>query len=687
MELSLIISMRLKSILLLLSICFGCCSISQNAFAFVPQTEQADTQSAATDLRTLSDEVISVPPQDGHLVICFLGIECPLAKLYTPRINALATEFQRQGFQFVAVNSNRQDSIQEWREFAKTNKLDLPLVKDHDNLFADRFNVVRNPEVIVINAEEKVAYRGRIDDQYSPGIARAKVARQDLRIALTELASGKAVSVPVTKPEGCLIGRIKKTNTEATITYAQHIAPILQKNCVECHRSGEIGPFAMVDYDEVVGWADMIVETIDNGRMPPWHADPTIGKFTNARGLSDDEKQMIRTWVDEGAAPGNASLLPEAAEFTAGWRLPKEPDLVVPMRKQPFAVPADGSIEYQYFVVDPGFTEDKWVSAAEIIPGNRSVVHHSIVFIRPPDGDFGVGLNWLEAYVPGQVPVEYVASRARRIPAGSKLVFQQHYTPNGQAQTDLTSIGLVFVDEEQVQEELLTIAAINQEFEIQPHQANLTVQARIDRLPEHGKLLSVSPHMHYRGKSFAAFANADTQSQNPLISVPNYDFNWQHNYEFSEPLLLNDLKSIEIEITFDNSEANPFNPNPDEFVVWGDQTWEEMAVGFFNVAIPRNPPETTALADDDAAETKPANETAEYQYSAEVLSKAKQHAEAVFRKNDTNGDGQLTKDEVPIAFRDFFDSIDTNRDGVLQQEEFEFTARGAYEYLETLRDE
>jgi len=196
-------------------------------------------QETKLEFRSLDNETISSPPTEGHLVICFLGIECPLAKLYAPRINAIASEFSEQDFRFVAINSNRQDSTQEWREFAKTNNLGFPISK----------------------------------------IVRSKVEREDLKLALTELAKGKPVSVPVTKPEGCLIGRVKKQTKTATVTYSRDIAPIFKNNCVECHRSGEIGPFEMEDYDEVVGWADMILETVDNGRMPP----TTCPNQTNTR--------------------------------------------------------------------------------------------------------------------------------------------------------------------------------------------------------------------------------------------------------------------------------------------------------------------------------------------------------------------------------------------------------------------
>ncbi len=656
----------------------GLLFISQTALAYQELEVGAEEP---TELRSLSNQLIQVPPKQGHLVLCFLGTECPLAKLYAPRLDAMATEFSERGFQFVAINSNRQDSTDEWRQFAEAAELKLPLVKDYENQFADRWNVIRNPEVIVVATDGSVPYRGRIDDQYLPGIVRPKVNREDLRLALNQIAAGEAVSVPVTKPEGCLIGRIKKPLKKATVTYARDIAPIFKQNCIDCHRPGQIGPFAMVDYDEVVGWADMIVESIDNGRMPPWHADSSVGTFANARRLSEQQKQLIQAWVDQGAQLGDPSQLPEPKQFTTGWRLPRNPDQVVAMRDKPYQVPADGTVEYQYFVVDPGFQEDKWVSAAEIIPGNRSVVHHSIVFIRPPDGQRALGLNWLEAYVPGQVPVQHVPTRARKIPAGSKLVFQQHYTPNGKPQQDLTKIGLIFVDEEQVQEQLVTLAAINQEFEIRPYQSAVTVKAKISYLPPGGKLLSIAPHMHYRGKSFVAKA-VDDDSEQVLLSVPSYDFNWQHNYEFTAPRQLKDLESLEMEVTFDNSKDNPFNPDPSQFVVWGDQTWEEMAVGFFNISIPRQPTSSTKSQPD--SETSNSSKTAVRVYSDETLRRAAAYTEMMFQKNDANNDGKLVQEEMQLLPGAIFPRLDTDQNGIATKDEVEKSARDVYNFLEFL---
>ncbi len=591
-------------------------------------------------LMSLEGKPVSVEPQEDQqwTVLCFTGVECPLAKLYAPRLVQLAAEFAEQNVRFIGLNSNQQDSAAEFAEFVTRNEIPFVCCKDLDNVIADRFEVTRTPEVIVLDHRLEVRYRGRVDDQYLPGISRAQPQRQDLRIALQELISGRAISVARTEPEGCLIGRVKTPVADAEVTYANQVSRILQANCVECHREGEIGPFVLNDYDEVVGWAEMIVETIEDGRMPPWHADPAYGTFLNERRISETEKQQLRQWVRDGAPFGDVSELPSQPEYVAGWRLPREPDVVIEMSQRAFSIPAEGTVEYQYFVVDPGFEQDRWVTAAQVVPGNRAVVHHSIVFIRPPDGSQFRGVGWLGAYVPGQQSLEPESHRARRIPAGSKLVFQQHYTPNGSPQTDITKIGLVFAEQSEVEEELITLLAMDQQFEIKPYEAEHPVEAALDWFPNNGKLLSVSPHMHFRGKSFVARIKKADEEQ-VLVNVPKYDFNWQHVYQFTQPISLADAKQINISVTFDNSEANPFNPAPEDWVRWGDQTSEEMAIGFFDVAIPRGQP---TRRPGTAA-------SAEKAVSPATQAKIVSFVDDFFDKFDVNGDGKIMKSELPLS--------------------------------------
>jgi mono/diheme cytochrome c family protein len=271
--------------------------------------------------------------------------------------------------------------------FARTYKLTVPFLRDPGNAVADKFSAERTPEVFVLDRSRAVRYRGRVDDQYGfqtgVGYQRPKALERDLADAIDQLLAAKAVSEPVTRAPGCLIGRTHVANENSEVTYSNQIARLFQDRCVRCHRDGEIAPFSLSNYEEIVGWAPMIEEVVRENRMPPWHADVRYGRFSNDARLNDGEKELIANWVANGAPQGDPRDLPAPRAFTTGWQISK-PDRIIAMGDQPFTVPAEGKVEYQYFTVDPGFTEDMWVKEAEARPGNNAVVHHIIVFIIPP---------------------------------------------------------------------------------------------------------------------------------------------------------------------------------------------------------------------------------------------------------------------------------------------------------------
>ncbi|MCA9065771.1 MAG: redoxin domain-containing protein [Planctomycetaceae bacterium] len=596
-------------------------------------------------------------------VVCFLGAECPLARLYGPRLSEMSAEYSGKGVRFVGINSNVQDSPDDIRRYAGEHGINFPILRDDRNVVADRFGAIRTPEVFVLDSDLSVRYHGRVDDQYEPGLTRDKPHRQDLRIAINQLLSDTAVTVPETEPAGCFIGKVreqKSTTTETTVTFSKEICRILNRHCLECHRDGDIAPFSVATYDEVIGWADTMLETIDNGRMPPWHADPNVGHFANARAMSEADRQTFRDWVAAGMPQGDPAEQSKLPEFLKGWQLAREPDQIVEMRSVPFQVPAQGTVEYQYYIADPGFTEDKWVNGAQIIPGNRAVVHHAIAFIRPPDGSEFRGIGWLTAYVPGQrlsvVPPGY----ARRVPAGSKIVFQMHYTTNGTPQEDLTRIGLTFMDEADVTHELVTTIGIDQDFQIPPNAPDYPVEGSVRWFPKDGQLLAIAPHMHFRGKAFELTADRDGTIQK-LLNVPHYDFNWQHAYELETPLPLADIRDLHFKVTFDNSDQNPFNPDPTEVVTWGDQTWEEMAVVFLEVAQPR---ERSGTKPDSLPKTNDIPLTDEQQRDVAAF------VDDFLAEFDTNGDGVVRRSELPISVREFsFGVFDLDGNGIATRDE------------------
>ncbi len=632
------------------------------------------TRDYTFQLRTLDGVDVAVVDQPDirikGTVVCFLGTECPLVKLYSSRLSELSERYATRGIRFVGINSNRQDTDEDIRLYLGEHSLSFPVVRDERNLVADQYGATRTPEVFLLDSQLKLRYQGRIDDQYAPGVTRSAASREDLREAIDQLLDGVPISVVETEAVGCLIGKYRRTSApagsdHASVTYSNQVSRMLQKHCLECHRAGEIGPFAMDSYQNVVGWADTMQETIDNGRMPPWHADPDHGSFRNARVMPESDKQILRDWIAAGMPKGNDDELPEPVQFADGWQLGREPDLVVAMSERSYAVSAEGTVEYQYFVVDPGFTEDRWVTAAQVIPGNRSVVHHSIVFIRPPDGSEFRGVGWLTAYVPGQRSFAMPPEHARRIPAGSKLVFQMHYTTNGSPQRDLTRVGMLFAPAEQISHQVITVVGIDQEFEIPPQVADHEVRGQVRWYPKQGRLLAVAPHMHVRGKQFQLYAERDNQSES-LLYVPQYDFNWQHAYELSEPLELSEIDRLKFRVVFDNSSQNPFNPDPTQWVTWGDQTWEEMAVAFLEVAEPLYPdPDkdsaTVVLASEDP-ETQ-AKETAERERKIQTF------VDDFFDRLDVNQDGVVLRSEVPLAVRTHFRRYDLDNDNKVSRDD------------------
>ena len=586
------------------------------------------------------------------VVLAFLGTECPLAKLYAPKLQALHRRLSRTGGTVIGIASNRQDSVTELAAFASRQELTFPLLKDLGNRLADEVNARRTPEVVVLDAERKVRYQGRIDDQYGVGYARDFARETELKSAIDSLLVGRPVAVASTDPVGCSIGRVRDVAKNPIVTYSNQISRILKSRCVECHRDGEIAPFALTEYSEVAGWAEMIAEVVDDQRMPPWHASKEHGVFSNERRLTDKEKKQIFQWVADGAPEGDPKELPEPAQFVEGWQLPKEPDYEAKISRKPFTVKPVASLRYQYFQLDPGFKEDKWIKAIELRPGNRKVVHHILMLSVAEGGDMralGGGATGFEAaYIPGQRVTVYPEGMAKMIPAGSKLIFQVHYTPVGTLQTDHSSIGMVFADPEEVTHEVITVSTLQQRLNIPPNERskadNIGNPSKVDY-----QLLGFMPHMHLRGAAFRYTLKKPDAADEVLLDIPEYDFNWQTYYELSEPINVPAGSQMYCEAVFDNTEDNLANPKPDALVRWGDQTWEEMMIGYFDVAVPRGQdPGLRRLS-------RP----------VPLVDGMDRRVRAFLDRYDKNGDDKVEQSEVPKNFERIFKLIDNDSDGVV----------------------
>jgi hypothetical protein len=370
------------------------------------------------------------------------------------------------------------------------------------------------------------------------------------------------------------------------VTFTKDVAPILYKSCAECHRPGEIAPMSLLTYQEVRPWAKSIRERVVERSMPPWSADPKYGHWANDPRLSQQEIATIVEWVGAGAPKGDDKDLPAAPKFTDGWTI-GQPDVVLQMQEE-YTVPADGTVPYLYFSMPTGFTEDRWIQAMEIRPGNRSVVHHVIAYAQDPDlkdsnpggeGELRRGRTHLGGITPNKTGIVYRPGTARLIKKGSNIVFQMHYTTNGQVAKDRTKIGFVFA-KEPGRQALITGNAANARFVIPPGAPSHEVKAS-KTFDEDVLITSFMPHMHVRGKDFVYTAVYPDGRSEILLNVPKYDFNWQHTYIPKQPIALPKGTRLDCVAHYDNSPQNRFNPDPAQAVRWGDQTWEEMMIGWF----------------------------------------------------------------------------------------------------------
>ncbi len=384
-------------------------------------------------------------------------------------------------------------------------------------------------------------------------------------------------------------------------TFYQDVQPILERNCVSCHRPGEAAPMSFLTYKQVRPYAAAIKTSVAQRRMPPWNADPHVGVFANDRSLSEAEIKTLTEWATTGATEGDPKKAAEVKrDFAEGWSIGK-PDLVIEM-PEAFKVPARGTIDYHYVIIPTGFTEDRWVSAAETRPMNRAVNHHIIAYVREPgsswlknatpgkvfipnkDSGEGRPSDFLTGYAPGTIPDQVRPGQGKLIKAGSDIVLQLHWTANGTEALDKAKVGIIFA-KDKPQERVLTLESANYRFEIPPGVDNHRVDAKMT-LHRETVLEGLTPHMHVRGKAFVMSVKLPDGTVKELLKVPAYDFNWQLSYILKEPLKLPAGSQILATGWFDNSPNNRNNPDPSKTVRFGEQSWEEMMIGFFQVSVP-----------------------------------------------------------------------------------------------------
>jgi hypothetical protein len=404
---------------------------------------------------------------------------------------------------------------------------------------------------------------------------------------------------------GCCLGL---RAAQPTPTFYKDVLPILQPHCQTCHRPGQIAPFPLVTYQETRPWAAAMRAAVERRKMPPWFADPCCGHFSNDPSLTPEQVASIVRWAENGAPAGNPQDAPPSPHFAEAWNIAR-PDLTLKM-PAPVKLPATGDVEYTYEIVPTNFTEGKWVRMSELRPSARDHVHHAVVYIRPPDSNWlrgaPVGVPFtastlhdphlmheahlttsdlLLVYAPGSSPETWSERMAKFVPAHSDLIFQMHYTTNGHAASDQTNLGIVFAKRVPRQRVLtLQLANDHDTIPIPPNRDNYRVAVE-GTLPNDAVLLGFFPHMHQRGKKFEYNIVRPDGTHETLLRV-NYDFYWQLSYRLAEPRTLPAGTRLEAIAWYDNSRNNPHNPDPDSPVQWGDQTYNEMMVGFFDVAVP-----------------------------------------------------------------------------------------------------
>jgi hypothetical protein len=494
--------------------------------------------------------------------------ECATVPASVTALEQVKAQYASRGVEFLMLNvDDTRESVAAKLDKAAT----IPVLVDEGRLVGEALKANRAGEVFVIDPKGwKVAYRGPLD--------KAKSGSALVNGALDALLAGKPVEKARVSARGCKL-KTEKVHSVRN-AYSKEVAPLLADNCVACHRAGGIGPFAMTDYNVVKGFAPMIREVIRTRRMPPWHADPHIGVFQGDRSLTVDEAQTIVHWIEAGAPRGKGlDVLAEQKKTWPEWGY-GQPDLVLEVPA--FDVPATGTIDYQRHTIKNPTGRDLWLRASDVLPGDRSVVHHVLVGVddtrlsaqeRRLRGSVGsAGL-----YVPGGGAFECPPETGVFVPKDGSFTFQMHYTSSGKAVRDATRVGLYFA-KEPPKYELKTALIIKTALKIPANTKEYT-DFSSNVLPKEAILYSFFPHAHFRGRSSGFTAKYPDGTEEVLLSVPKYDFNWQTTYFLTTPKTVPAGTRIVHTTAYDNSSQNPANPDPNRVVPFGEQTWDEMLYG------------------------------------------------------------------------------------------------------------
>jgi formylglycine-generating enzyme required for sulfatase activity len=536
-------------------------------------------------------------------VFVFLATHCPISNSYIPELNRLHARSSSKRVEFYGIVCDQHTTPQNAAEHQRKYDIHFPVFLDTAGTFQRRFNPTHTPQAVVVNSMGKVVYSGRIDDRYRElARPRPRAQRRELIDALQAVTAGRQPKVVHAKPVGCLLEPVDDTVTSQDITFCRDVAPIIFANCVSCHRTGEATPFPLATYSDVRRRATQVLDVVKRRIMPPWKPKPGFGHFLNEQRLSEEEIELIRKWVANGAPPGDRADLPATPRFAKGWQLGK-PDLIIEMPES-FDVPADGPDIYQHFVLSTGFTEDRLVAAFEYRPGNASVVHHSWLYFddrgearkldakdpAPGYSRFGgpgfVPAGNLGGWGPGGSPRRLPDGMGRPIPKHSDLVLQIHYHPTGKPERDRSRIGLYFAPRTS-KRRVAEIMVADVDLEI-PAGAKLHLYRASYTLPVDTTLLDTSPHMHLLGRKIQISATTPSGRVVPLIRIDDWNFYWQDHYVYRKPIRLPSGTRLDLVARYDNSQGNPHNPNsPPRTVRFGERSDDEMGLCYFQVITDR----------------------------------------------------------------------------------------------------
>ncbi|MDB6068316.1 MAG: Peroxiredoxin [Pedosphaera sp.] len=520
------------------------------------------------------------------VVLLFTENGCPVARQTIQKLKTIRTLFPESDVAIWAVDANTSDDRKSIYNEAKelgANRI-FPFLRDDSQGVAQALGVTRTATVVAISGKDgHIFYHGALDDQLTEGASKPEPQAHYLEDALHAFLAGNPVQQATTPAHGCLIhfdAKLKGTD----VSYAHDVAPILQKHCVQCHSPGNIGPFAISDYEKVKSKSAMIQEVLLARRMPPWSADPKSGHFLDERTMTLDETRTLLAWVAQGAPRGEGEdpLAGVAVAPASAWTL-GQPDFMAKL-PAPEEIPATGVLEYRHIKVQTSVTEDTWLGAIVIHPGNLKVLHHCIVRVQSHDGsDDGSGRGmFLQGWAPGYRASRFPEGTGRLLPKGAVLDFEIHYTTMGSPQTDQTEVGFYKLPEKP-QLALEVHGAYNTEFSIAPNDPDSETFASY-AVKADTQLFAMAPHMHLRGSWMRYEALYPNGKRETLLSVPHYDFNWQTSYRLPQPKSLPAGTWIICSGGFDNSPQNPNNPAPASRVAWGDQSFDEMFIGFVETA-------------------------------------------------------------------------------------------------------